>query len=93
MSAITIKELRGMELSDLRKEIRAQGTLVQKMRIQITMNTEKDSAKYRRERKMLARMLTVLTEKAKDSLQKPKKASTVAASSTRSRTRKSAKKA
>ena len=54
-----------MSVIDLRKEIRAHQTEVQKMRLQITMNTEKDTAKYRREKKQLARMMTVLTEKAK----------------------------
>ena len=104
MSTITIKELRGMQPTDLRKEIRAQQTTVRKMRIEITMNTEKDTAKYKRERKTLARMMTVLTEKgtegtegtkdtedgvkAQNSLQKPKKASTVSTTS-RSRSRKS----
>lgn len=65
-SSTTITELRTMQVSDLRKEIRTQRTEVQKMRIQITMNTEKDTAKYRREKRQLARMLTVLTEKERE---------------------------
>ena len=64
-STTTITELRAMSVSDLHKEIRAHQTEVQKMRLQITMNTEKDTAKYRREKRQLARMMTVLTEKQK----------------------------
>lgn len=65
-SSITITELRTMQVADLRKEIRSHQTHVQKMRLQITMNTEKDTAKYRREKRQLARMMTVLTEKARE---------------------------
>ncbi len=65
-SVITITELRTMQIGDLRKEIRSHQTHVQKMRLQITMNTEKDTAKYRREKRQLARMMTVLTEKARE---------------------------
>lgn len=54
-----------MQIADLRKEIRSHQTHVQKMRLQITMNTEKDTARYRREKRQLARMMTVLTEKMK----------------------------
>ena len=62
---LTTTELKGMPMADLQKEIRAQRSLVQKMRMQIAMNTEKDSAKYKREKKALARMMTFLTQKAK----------------------------
>lgn len=54
-----------MQIADLRKEIRSHRTHVQKMRLQITMNTEKDTGKYRRDKRQLARMMTVLTEKEK----------------------------
>ena len=64
-STTTITELRTMQLPDLRTEIRSQQTHVQKMRLQITMNTEKDTARYRREKRQLARMMTVMTEKEK----------------------------
>ncbi len=52
-----------MQIADLQKELRTQRTHVQKMRLQITMNTEKDTGKYRREKKQLARMMMVLGEK------------------------------
>lgn len=81
-SSVSITELRTMQVADLRKEIRTQRTEVQKMRIQITMNTEKDTAKYRREKRQLSRMLTVLTEKEKvteETLKQKPKIATVSA--------------
>ena len=62
-SLTTITELRAMQIADLRNEIRAQETNIRKMRLQITMNTEKDTGKYRTEKKQLARMMMVLGEK------------------------------
>ena len=47
-----------MPVDELRKEVLVQRTLVRKMRLQIHLNKEKDSAKYRREKRLLARMLT-----------------------------------
>ena len=55
-----------MQITDLRRELRAQQTHVRKMRLQITMNTEKDTGKYRREKKQLARMMMVIGEKAQE---------------------------
>lgn len=75
-SSTSITELRSMQIADLRKELRVQQTHVRKMRLQITMNTEKDTGRYRREKKQLARMMMVLGEKA-DLNEKPK-AATVA---------------
>ena len=62
----TITELRSMALNDLHKEIRSQQTQVRKMRLQITMNTEKDTGRYKKEKKQLARMMMVLGEKNKE---------------------------
>lgn len=62
----SITELRSMSLADLQKDLRAHQTHVRKMRLQITMNTEKDTGKYRREKKQLARMMMVLGEKGKE---------------------------
>lgn len=65
MSALTtIKELQNMTPVDLRKEIAAQDTLVVKLRLGVKLGKEKDSAKYVRERKQLARMKTVLAQKS-----------------------------
>ncbi len=54
-----------MQIGDLQKELRAQQTHVRKMRLQITMNTEKDTGRYRREKRQLARMMMVMGEKTK----------------------------
>lgn len=68
---MTITELRSMQVGDLHKEVRAHRTMVQKMRLQIHMGTEKDTGRYRREKTQLARMCMVLGEKEKLN-QKPK---------------------
>ncbi len=57
----TVAELQKMTIPELLKEIRGQQALVRKMRMEITLRKEKDSAKYRNERKQLARMETALT--------------------------------
>ena len=55
----TYGELEAMPKEDLRREVVSQRALVRKMRMGILLNKEKDTAKYRRERRQLARMLTV----------------------------------
>ncbi len=59
----TIIELRSMSQADLHKEILAKKSVVGKMRLGIQMRTEKDSARYLREKRDLARMLTAMNEK------------------------------
>lgn len=51
-------ELLAMPLEDLRKDLAAQRTLVRKMRLGIEVKKEKDTARFRREKRQLARMLT-----------------------------------
>lgn len=63
-AATTLTELRKMRPEDLLKEIRTQENSVVKLRLGVKLGKEKDSAKYIREKKQLARMKTVLTEKA-----------------------------
>ena len=75
----SIKELRNMNLADLTKEVLAQKSLVAKMRLGIEMAKEKDTGRYQRERKQLARMSTVETEKKKEVQQKDSSPSTTAA--------------
>lgn len=58
----TTKELRNMTPADLAKEIRAKENEVVKLRLGVKLGKEKDSAKYIRERKQLARMKTVHSE-------------------------------
>ena len=62
-STITTKELRNMTHGDLAKDVTAQRGLVAKLGMGIRLQKEKDTAKYRREKRALARMLTILTEK------------------------------
>lgn len=64
MSVTTsITELRALQVADLLREIANQETLVVKLRMGVKMGMEKNSAKYVHERKQLARMQTVMTEK------------------------------
>jgi ribosomal protein L29 len=56
-------ELRAMQLSELLRECISQRAIVAKMRLGIQQKKEKDTARYRRERRTLAQMETVLTEK------------------------------
>ena len=58
-SLTSIKELNKMSTEDLRKEIIAQENTVVKLRLGVKLGKEKDSAKYIREKKQLARMKTV----------------------------------
>lgn len=63
MAALTtIKELRTMTPEDLLKEIRAQENEVVKLRLGVKLGKEKDSAKYIRQKKQLARMKTVYNQ-------------------------------
>jgi len=62
-SLVSIKELKNMPLEDLLREVKEQSAVIAKLRLGIKMNKEKDSAKYKREKKQLARMKTVLNEK------------------------------
>lgn len=55
----SIKELQKMSQEDLRKEIATQENTVVKLRLGVKLGKEKDSAKYIREKKQLARMKTV----------------------------------
>ena len=61
---VSIAELRKMQVVDLLKEITQQKNLVAKLRLAVQLQKEKDSAKYKREKKQLAKMQTVLSEKA-----------------------------
>ncbi len=80
-------EYLSMSPVDLRTEIRAHEALVRKMRLGIELNKEKDTAKYRRERKALARMKAALAQlpeapkTQKPELKKSAKARTVPAPS------------
>ena len=57
-ATVSIAELQKMSPRDLQREIRAQRILVARLHMQVRMNKEKDTAKYQRERRQLARMCT-----------------------------------
>jgi len=78
----TTTELRKMQSNDLEKEIREQSVLVAKLRMGVKLGKEKDSAKYQREHKQLARMTTIMTEKRTEELLEAASTPTVSARTT-----------
>jgi ribosomal protein L29 len=89
---LSTKELRNMSTADLHRETRGLRAILRKARLGIELNKEKDTAKYRRGRRELARMMTILTEmernapkaekkagKTKEALRKPKATTKVSA--------------
>lgn len=72
-------ELQNMQAEDLRREIKAQDLVVEKMRMGIRVQKEKDTAKYRREKRTLARMKTILAQTLAKELKPKKKTSTISA--------------
>ncbi len=77
-------ELKKMQVTDLLRELKAQDLLVEEMRMGIKMQKEKDTARYRREKRQLARMKTALAEKEHVRLPAKRKPSTVSSSAPRS---------
>lgn len=59
------KELRSMQVKDLQAEIAEHSNVLAKMRIDVALRSEKDTAKLRRLRKGIAKIHTVLAEKSK----------------------------
>lgn len=62
----TITELRNMQASELEKDLQEKKGVVAKMRIDIDMRSQKDTAQYKKEKKQVARIQTVLSEKKAD---------------------------
>lgn len=58
----TTGELRALSAADLRKEIQELAGDVAKKRLAIQAQSEKDTASFTRQKKQLARMLTVLRQ-------------------------------
>jgi ribosomal protein L29 len=69
---ITSTELRKMSAQDLRDDIRMTKVSIATLHIRVRLQKEKDTAKYKREKKNLARMQTVLSEIDAISLRKEK---------------------
>jgi len=63
---LTATELRNMQTEELRKEIAEKRLSVAKMHIEVQMLSEKDTARFLREKKEVARMLTILNERTED---------------------------
>lgn len=83
---LTTKDLRNMQTPELLKEIAEKRLIVAKMHIEIEMRSEKDTARFLREKKELARLLTVMNERpaekapaAPKALKKTKKTRTLPA--------------
>lgn len=64
-------ELLAMPSDELRRDMAAQRVLMRKMRMGVELKKEKDTARYRREKRQLARMLTAF-HSLKGLKQKPK---------------------
>lgn len=62
-TTLSLAELRNMTPSDLEKEAHEQKMIVVRLRLGMSVGKEKDTARYRREKKHLARILGVLSEK------------------------------
>jgi ribosomal protein L29 len=62
-TSISMKELLNMTAEELRKEVNTHEREMQAMRVNIRIKKEKDTAKYRRSRKDVARMKHALTLK------------------------------
>ena len=75
----SMTELLKMPVEDLSREVQEQRTLVARLRLEVKMNKEKDIAKYQREKKQLARMLTALVQKQEKSLREAKNDTTLSA--------------
>lgn len=56
------KELRKMSQEDLQRELEEKRIYVSKLRLSIKMGTEKDTAKLRKEKVYIARILTIVHE-------------------------------
>ncbi|MFA6259723.1 MAG: 50S ribosomal protein L29 [Candidatus Peribacteraceae bacterium] len=61
----SMKELLNMSVDDVRRDVREQRATVAKLSMGIRMGKEKNSALYKREKRQIARMLTVLTQKGR----------------------------
>ena len=70
-------ELQSMTLADLTREIRGQAFSLEKMRLSVQLGKEKDTARFRREKRQYARMMTELGRKQRGRLQPRVKPSTV----------------
>lgn len=62
-TALTMIELRSMSKQDLEREIRGKRIHIGALRLAVSIGKEKNTSVYKKEKKELARLLTVLCEK------------------------------
>ena len=60
---MTPAELRNMQTDELQKEIRGKRLHNAKMQIEVRLGSQKDTAQFRRDKRELARLLTIVREK------------------------------
>lgn len=77
----SMKELLNMPAKDLDREVRSQRVNVAKAKLSVSIGKEKNTAKYAKAKKHLARMLTAQNEIRRKSLSASDSASTVPARS------------
>lgn len=62
-NVLTIIELRAMSIPDLRREVRGKQAMIGALRLTVSLGKEKNTSLLRKEKKELARILTVICEK------------------------------
>jgi len=80
-SISTTTELRNMQISELEKDLQEKKLIVAKMRLDVDMRSQKDTAQYKKEKKQVARIQTIITQKKAEGmgLKTEKKTATVRA--------------
>jgi ribosomal protein L29 len=86
---VSSAELRKMSAQDLQKEIMEKRLEVSKMKLGVEQRSHKDTAQFRRERKHLARLLTIEKEVANAGLKEMPKATKMPASTKAPKAKKS----
>ncbi len=79
MKKTPAKDLRNLSATDLESEVRTLRREISALRMGIALRSEKDTAKLSRDRRQLARLLTILKEKQQKPLKKAASAATVPA--------------
>lgn len=78
--SFAMTELQNMPLNDLLHEMKEVSSAILRLKMGVRLRKEKDTAKLRRERRRLARILTVVTQKQGSALKASSRPSTVPAS-------------
>lgn len=79
MKKTPAKDLRNLQAADLESEARTLRREIGALRMGIALRSEKDTAKLKRDRRQLARILTILGEKQAKPLKKAVSSATVSA--------------